>query len=99
MLMIKTLPVAIAAIATLSLNSYAAERQDNPLHPAYYAERVSTEFNVTPTQRYVDADNPLHAAFSFAKTTFNAAWIATGIANAKPYVDSRNPLHPSFNRF
>ncbi len=97
MLTTKILSVAIAGVATLSLNGYAAERQDNPLHPAYYAGRVSTEFNVAPTQRYVDTGNPLHPIF--AKTTFNAAWIATGMANAKPYVDSRNPLHPSFSRF
>ena len=97
MLTTKTLSVVIATLATLSLNGYAAERQDNPLHPAYYAERVSTEFNVTPTQHYLDAGNPLHP--TFAKTTFNTDWVATGIADGKPYVDSRNPLHPSFNRF
>ena len=97
MLTTKTLSVAIATVATLSLNSHAAQPQDNPLHPAYYAERVITEFNVATTQRYVDAGNPLHP--TYAKTTFNVAWIATGASEGKPYVDSRNPLHPSFTRF
>ena len=97
MLTTKTLSVVFATVATLSLNGYAADRQDNPLHPTYYAERVSTQFDVTPAQRYVDAGNPLHP--TFAKTTFNTDWIATGMADGKAYVDSRNPLHPSFSRY
>ena len=97
MLTIKTLSVAVATVATLSLNTYAAERQANPLHPAYYAERATVAFEYLPTQPYVDAGNPLHP--TFAKTMFNTAWIATGASDGKPYVDSRNPLHPAFNRF
>ena len=97
MLTIKTLSVVFATVATLSVNAHAAARQDNPLHPAYYAERATVAFQYLPTQPYVDASNPLHPAF--AKTTFNNAWISTGASSGKAYVDSRNPLHPAFNRF
>jgi hypothetical protein len=97
MLTTKTVFAVIATIATVSVSAYAADRQTNPLHPAYYAERVTTEFNVTTTQRYVDAGNPLHPAF--AKTTSSAEWVATGVGNIQRYVDARNPLHPAFNRF
>ena len=95
MLTRKTLAVVIAAVATLSAN--AAERQTNPLHPAYYADRTSITFQSLPTQPYVDANNPLHP--SYAKTTFNDAWISTGANSGNAYVDSGNPLHPSYKRF
>lgn len=97
MLTTKTLSAVIATVATLSANVYAAPLQDNPLHPAYYAERATVTFQYLPTQPYVDAGNPLHPAF--AKTTFDTPWISTGASNRKAYVDSRNPLHPAFNRF
>lgn len=97
MLTTKTLSVVIATVATLSLNGYAAERQNNPLHPAYYPERVGIEFDVMPGQRYLDTRNPLHP--TFAKTTFNTEWMTTGMAGGKAYVDSRNPLHPAFKRY
>ena len=96
MLTTKTLAVAIATVATLSVNVHA-ELQTNPLHPAYYAERATVTFQYLPTEAYVDARNPLHP--TFAKTTFNNAWISTGASSGKAYVDSRNPLHPAFNRF
>ena len=96
MLATKTLAVAIATVATLSFNVHA-ELQTNPLHPAYYAERATVTFQYLPTEAYVDARNPLHP--TFAKTTFNNAWISTGASSGKAYVDSRNPLHPAFNRF
>ena len=96
MLTRKTLAVVvIAAVATLSAN--AAERQTNPLHPAYYADRTPLTFQYLPTQPYVDANNPLHP--SYAKTTFNDAWISTGASSGKTYVDSGNPLQPSYKRF
>jgi hypothetical protein len=97
--MLPTKPVFVAAavIATLSVNGYAVDRQDNPLHPAYYSARNKMALPVIAGAQYVDAGNPLHP--TFAKTTFNAAWIATGAGTGKPYVDSRNPLHPSFSRF
>lgn len=97
MLTNKTVTAVVLVVATLSINAYAAPSQDNPLHPAYYAERITTEFNVRVTERYVDAGNPLHPAF--AKTSFPADWIATGAGNGERYVDSRNPLHPTFKRF
>lgn len=97
MLNTKTLSVVIAAVATLSVNTYAAERQMNPLHPAYYAERAIVDFEFLPTQNYVDAANPLHPAFT--RTTFRAEWMTTGAIGGKPYVDARNPLHPAFKRF
>ena len=97
MLTTQTLSVVIAAFATLSVNAYAAPQQDNPLHPAYYAERASVAFEYLPTQLHVDAGNPLHP--TFAKTTFNDAWISTGASSGNAYVDSRNPLHPAFKRF
>ena len=96
MLTTKTLAVAIATVATLSVNVHA-ELQTNPLHPAYYAECATVTFQYLPTEAYLDARNPLHPAF--AKTTFNNAWISTGASSGKAYVDSRNPLHPAFNRF
>ena len=96
MLTTKTLAVAIATVATLSVNVHA-ELQTNPLQPAYYAERATVTFQYLPTEAYVDARNPLHP--TFAKTTFNNAWISTGASSGKAYVDSRNPLHPAFNRF
>ena len=95
MLTSKTLSVVIATVATLSAN--AAERQTNPLHPAYYADRTPVTFQYLPTQPYVDANNPLHP--SYAKTTFNDTWISTGASSGKAYVDSGNPLHPSYKRF
>ena len=96
MLTTKTLAVAIATVTTLSVNVHA-ELQSNPLHPTYYAERATVTFQYFPTEAYVDARNPLHP--TFAKTTFNNAWISTGASSGKAYVDSRNPLHPAFNRF
>ena len=95
MLTTKTLAVAIATVATLSVNVHA-DLQTNPLHPAYYAERATVTFQYLPSEAYVDARNPLHP--TFAKTTFNNAWISTGASIGKGYVDSRNPLHPAFNR-
>lgn len=89
----KTLAV-IAAVTTLSAN--AAERQTNPLHPAYYAERATVTFEYLPTQNYVDAGNPLHP--SFAKTAFHDEWMTTAAISGKPYIDERNPLHPMFKR-
>ena len=97
MLTSKTLAVVIATVATLSVNAYAAPQQDNPLHPAYYAERTPVTFQYLPTQPYVDANNPLHP--SYAKTTFNDTWISTGAIGGNAYVDSGNPLHPSYKRF
>ncbi|MDQ3260099.1 MAG: hypothetical protein M3Q00_04830 [Pseudomonadota bacterium] len=97
MLTTKSLSVVIATVAALSANVFAAPRQDNPVHPAYYAERAIVAFEYLPTQPYGDAGNPLHPAF--AKTTFNDAWLSTGAIDAKPYVESRNPLHPAFKHF
>lgn len=97
MLTIKSLFVVIVAVAALSINAYAAPSQDNPLHPAYYAERVTTAFNIKTTARYVDAGNPLHP--TYAKTSFPTEWVATGAGNGERYVDARNPLHPAFKRF
>ena len=97
MLTTQTLAVALAAVATLSFHAQAAERQANPLHPAYYAERTTVAFQNLPTQAYVDAANPLHP--SFAKTTFRDEWMTTAAIGGKAYVDDRNPLHPTFKRF
>ena len=96
MLTRKTLAVVIAAVAAMTFNAQAAERQTNPLHPAYYAERTTVSFEYLPTQRYVDAGNPLHP--SFAKTAFQAEWISTAATAFKLYRDTRNPLHPAFKR-
>ena len=95
MLTTKTLAVAIAAVAISSISAQAAERQSNPLHPAYYAERTTVDFQYIPTTSYVDADNPLHP--SYAKTAFRDEWITTA-AISKAYIDSNNPLHPMFKR-
>ena len=96
MLTTKTLAVAIATVATLSVNVHA-ELQTNPLHPAYYAERITVTFQYLPAERYVDARNPLHP--TFAKTTFRDEWMITAAGDGKLYVDDRNPLHPAFKRF
>jgi hypothetical protein len=96
MLTTKTLATVIAAVATMSINAQAAERQTNPLHPAYFAESASVDFQYLPTTNYVDAGNPLHPAF--AKTTFRDKWMTTAAIESKPYVDERNPLHPMFKR-
>ena len=96
MLTTQTLAVALAAVATLSFHAQAAERQANPLHPAYYAERTTVAFQYIPTPPYMDVANPLHP--SFAKTTFRDEWITTGAIEGKAYVDSGNPLHPMFKR-
>ena len=97
MLTTKTLATVIAAVATLSINAHAAERQSNPLHPAYYAERVTVAFQYLPTQAYADAGNPLHPSFS--KIAFRDEWMNTAAIGGKAYVDDRNPLHPAFKRF
>ena len=97
MLKIKTPAAVIATVAALSINAYAAPNQDNPLHPAYYAERVTTEFNVSPSERYVDKGNPLHPAYAKANT--GTDWIGTVARTGKSYVDSSNPLHPLFKRY
>jgi hypothetical protein len=81
----------------LSINVQAAERQSNPLHPSYYAERTNVAFQYIPTQAYVDARNPLHP--SYAKTTVRDEWMMTAAIGGKAYVDDRNPLHPAFKRF
>ena len=97
MITLKTMSiVVITAVATLSANTQAAERQANPLHPGYYAERATVAFEYLPTQQYVDAGNPLHPAF--AKTAFRNEWMTTAAIQGKAYVDSRNPLHPAFKR-
>jgi hypothetical protein len=93
----KTLSAAIAVVATVSLNAYAAQRQDNPLHPAYYPLRSSAPAGVIGGATYIDAGNPLHPAF--AKAAVNGKWIVTGAAGSAPYVDSHNPRHPAFGRF
>jgi hypothetical protein len=95
MLTRKTLVIVIATVATLS--AQAADRQSNPLHPAYYAERTAVTFQYIPTQAYFDANNPLHP--SYAKTTYNDAWMSTAAVVGAAYVDSGNPLHPSYKRF
>jgi hypothetical protein len=95
MLTRKTLVIVIATVATLS--AQAADRQSNPLHPAYYAERTPVTFQYIPTEAYVDANNPLHP--SYAKIKFNDAWISTAAVSGNVYVDSGNPLHPSYKRF
>ena len=97
MLTTKSLSVVIATVAALSANVFAASRQDNPVHPAYYAERAIVAFEYLPTQPYGNAGNPLHPNFS--KTTFDTDWIGSGAGIGRVYVDARNPLHPSFNRF
>lgn len=97
MLTNKSVNAVILAVATLSINASAAPSQDNPLHPAYYAERVTSEFNIKATERYVDTGNPLRPAY--AKTSFSTDWVATGSPTNNPYVDARNPLHPTFKRF
>ena len=97
MLTTKTLSAVIATVAMLSINAYAAPSQDNPLHPAYYAERVTTEFAVGSAERYVDAANPLHPAYN--KPGMATEWIATGAGTNERYGDARNPLHPAFKRF
>lgn len=96
MLTTQTLAVAIAAVAISSISAHAAERQTNPLHPAYYAERAIVNFQYLPTQAYVDAGNPLHP--SHAKNTFREEWMATAAIGGKSYIDSGNPLHPMFKR-
>jgi hypothetical protein len=92
----KTLSAAVAIIATVSLNGHAAPRQDNPLHPAYYAERSSAPSGVSGGRPYVDSSNPLHPAF--AKIAVSGEWTSTRAVNDVSYVDSRNPRHPSFSR-
>ena len=96
MLTTKTIAVTIAAVATMSINVYAAERQTNPLHPAYFAERTAVDFQYMPTKNYVDAANPLHP--SYAKSTVRDEWITTAAIGGKAYIDSNNPLHPMFKR-
>lgn len=95
MLNIRTLITAVT-IAAASVNGFAAERQTNPLHPSYYAERVTIDFPVRTMERYADAGNPLHPAFT--KTAFRAEWMVTAKGDGKPHMDSRNPLHPFFRR-
>ena len=76
----------------------AADTVDNPLHPSYYSSRAKAPPPIvarnTTDFSAIARNNPLHPRY--AKTTFNAAWIATGVGEGKPYVDSRNPLHPSY---
>ena len=97
MLTLKTMSVVvIATVATLSINAQAAERQTNPLHPVYFAERITVAFEYLPAQAYVDTNNPLHPAF--AKTTFRDEWMTTAAIGDKSYIDSGNPLHPMFKR-
>ena len=97
MLTTKTLAVAIAAVAISSVSVHAAERQTNPLHPAYHAERTVGEFQYLPTQAYVDAGNPLHPSHGLSKV--DAGWVGVGaVASSPSYVDSNNPLHPAFKR-
>ncbi len=96
MLTTKTLAIAIAAVAISPLSAHAAERQTNPLHPAYYAERTVVDFQYLSTQAYVDAGNPLHP--SYAKTAFRDEWLTTAAISGNAYVDSNNPLHPMFKR-
>ena len=96
MLTIKSLSLVVATIATLSISAHAAERQANPLHPAYYAQRATIAFEYLPTQPYVENGNPLHPAF--AKTAFRTEWMTAGAIDGKLYVDERNPLNPAFKR-
>jgi hypothetical protein len=92
----KTIFAVIATIATVSVNAYAGDRQTNPLHPGYYAERNTVEFAATEGAPYVDSGNPLHPAFVRNGQTSN--WLSTGNADGKPYVNARNPLHPSYSK-
>ena len=92
----KTLAVALAAIAISSISAQAAERQSNPLHPAYFAERAIVDFQYIPTKNYVDAGNPLHP--SYAKSAFHDEWMTAAAIGGNAYVDSNNPLHPKFKR-
>jgi ribosomal protein L31 len=94
MFMTKTVCAVIATISTVSINAYAADRQTNPLHPAYFADTV--EFAASEGARYVDSGNLLHPAF--ARNGSAGDWIATGKGDGKPYADTRNPLHPAYSK-
>jgi hypothetical protein len=93
----KTVFAVIATIAAVSVGAHAADRQTNPLHPAYYAERNTGEFAATagPAQ-YADAGNPLHPAFARHGSTRNWPTIVKGEVSS--YADAHNPLHPSYRR-
>jgi hypothetical protein len=92
----KTIFAVIAAIAAVSVNAYAGDRQTNPQHPAYFAERNTLEFAATEGAFYVDSGNPLHPAFVRNGQTGN--WLSTGKGDGAPYVDARNPLRPSYRK-
>ena len=96
MFTIKTSLVVILPIAAASLNAYAGDRQTNPLHPSYYAERVTLDLPVHAGTPYVDFRNPLHP--TFARNDSEVEWIATKQGDVAPYVDTRNPLHPSYKK-
>lgn len=66
MLTIKSLSLVVATIATLSISAHAAERQPNPLHPAFAKTAFRTEWMTAGAidgKRYVDERNPLNPAF------------------------------------
>jgi hypothetical protein len=96
MLRTKTIFAVIATIATVFVSAYAADRQTNPLHPAYFAERNTVEFVATEGAPYVDSGNPLHPAF--VRNGQTGDWLNTGKGDDKPYADVRNPLHPSYSK-
>jgi hypothetical protein len=96
MLTTKTVFAVIATIATVSVSAHAADRQTNPLHPVYVAERNTVEFAATEGARYVDSGNPRHPAF--ARNGSAGDWLTTGKGDSGSNADTRNPLHPWYYR-
>jgi hypothetical protein len=90
---------AVVAVMIAGASQASAQQQDNPLHPAYFANK-SAAVNITPNPHnkpYADSRNPLHPSYVQAGDT---AWRgAAATTQDVAYFDAHNPLHPAFARY
>jgi hypothetical protein len=94
---------AVALVVSAAAPAAVDVSGTNPLHPAFYWNRLGMQFttNDTPVlgRANVSPTNPLHPVF-YASKLDNVSWLATAASsNTAMAVDEiRNPLHPKFKR-
>lgn len=88
---------SMIGISAILFTASAVQAGDNPLDPAYFANKV-TIAAVAPganSVAYRDSGNPLHPSFGRLNMTH---WHTSAAVNSARYIDRNNPLHPSYRR-
>lgn len=91
----------LVLMTTVAAPAVADMSTTNPLHPAYYANKVNMPMAFGDKSTSVATDtnrsNPLHPIYYANKFSGNP-WLATNIGSRTWVTEILNPLHPQYKR-